>query len=193
MFEAFSLLFAAPFVIALSWYQVNFYEPQWKDVPPGDCLLVMGSKVLSGNNPDIMMRERVDTAAKFITNDLKAVILTGGTVDEKKPEAEVMKALLIEKGIDAGRLILEREATSTYENLAFSKPLILKADCEKLDIVSHRFHLARVALTARRLGVTVNRLIPAEEKTPSQNGRIEREIKAYVWYFLGWNFVPTHP
>lgn len=189
MLEAFSLLFAAPLVIATAWYQVNFFEPAWKDVPPGDCLLVMGSKVLTGNKPDIMMQERVETAVKFITPGLKAIILTGGTVDQKKPEAEVMKELLLKKGIDERKLIIEREATSTIENLAFSKPLILKSNCEKLDIVSHGFHLARIKLTAQRLQIAINRLIPAEEKSPSRNGRTEREMKAYVWYFLGWNFI----
>lgn len=190
MFEAFSLLFAAPLVIATAWYQVNFFEPTWENVSPGDCLLIMGAKVLPGNKPDIMMRERVETAAKFITPELKAVILTGGTVDQKKPEAEVMKDLFLKKGVDENKLVLEREATSTYENFVYSKPFILKAGCEKLDVVSHGFHLARIKLTAQRLQIPINRLIPAEEKTPSRNGRTEREIKAYLWYAIGWNFIP---
>lgn len=187
LFKILSFLVTPFLAIAFTFHQVNFFEPEWNGISSGDCILILGARVLAGNIPDIMMKERVETAAKFITPNVKTVILTGGTVDKKKPESEVMKELLIEKGIDKKRLILEEEATSTYENLLFSKPLIEKQGCGKLDIVSHRFHLARVALTARRLRISVNRLIPAEENPKAGLGRNEREIKAFLWYLFFWN------
>jgi uncharacterized SAM-binding protein YcdF (DUF218 family) len=173
-------------VLGTTFYQVNFFESGWQEKTAGDCLMVLGSKVLSSNVPDLMMRERVATAEQFITPDIRHVILTGGTVDEKIAEAEMMKALLLEKGFDEDRFLLEKKSTSTYENLVMSKPLIEAGACEKLDVLSHDFHLARVKMTADRLDIPINRFIPAEIVKPNTKERISREYMAYLWYWFGW-------
>ncbi|MGE3279340.1 MAG: YdcF family protein [Candidatus Altimarinota bacterium] len=183
-------LLLSPFLVLSSTvYQVNFYESGWETKPPADCLMVMGAKVLSNNQPDLMMRERINTAKKYISEETKHVILTGGTVDEKVSEAEAMKSMLVQSGIDEDKILLETNSTSTYQNLLYSQPLIEAAGCEKLDIVSHDFHLARIKMTADNFGISVNRLIPAEKTKPNTKQRLSREYLAYLWYWFGWEWL----
>jgi len=176
-------------VAGYTFYQVNFYDSQWKNIPPGECLMIMGAKVLANGQPDLMMAERISTAKEIINDDIKKVILSGGSLDDKKTEAEVMSDLLIDSGLDANKVVLETDSTSTLENLAFSKPLILTNNCKKLDILSHDFHLARIAMTADRLGIPINRLIPAQTAKQNTKQRLEREYKAYLWYWLAWDWM----
>ena len=46
--------------------------------------------------------------------------------DEDRTEASVMHDYLEQHGIDATRIIIEDQSTSTYENLVFSKELLPK-------------------------------------------------------------------
>lgn len=183
------VLLLSPFIVtANTVYQVNFFDSGWEDIEAGDCLMIMGAKVLDDGRPDLMMKERLDTAIDIIDEDLNKIILSGGSIDENPTEARVMKEVLVENGIAEDRLILEEDSTSTFENLVFSKVLFLENNCEKVDIISHDFHLARIKLTADRLEIPVNRLIPAKTSGSNSQERINREYKAYIWYWLGWRF-----
>ena len=84
--------------------------------------MIMGARVLEDGSPDIMMEERVNTALDYITDNTVKIILSGGKVDQEKSEAEVMQNLLIAKGIDRSKFILEEDSSSTFENLVCSKP-----------------------------------------------------------------------
>lgn len=183
------VVFAPLLVFGNTIYQVNFFDSHWQESPPGDCLMILGSKVLSDNRPDLMMVERSKVAFPLITDELKAVILTGGTVDEKKPEAEVLQQILAEKGVKTEKMILEKKSTSTYQNLLYSQPHLASAGCKELDIVSHDFHLARVKMTAERLGIPVNRYVAVESSPQNKRERLYREYLAYTWYWLGWKWL----
>ena len=185
----FGLLLTPLLMVAHTVAQVNFYDSHWQEIPAGDCLMILGSKVLQGNLPDVMMVERANAAFPLVTPDLKEVILTGGTVDDKKPEAEVLQKILSKKGIDKAKMLLEDKSTSTYQNLLYSREVISKAGCEKLDILSHDFHLHRVKITAERLGIPVNRYIAAKSSKPNGKNRLYREYAAYLWYWLGWKWL----
>lgn len=189
--QAFVLsLVLTPFLIAgNTLYQVNFFDSGWKDLPRGDCLMVLGAKVLSNNQPDLMMRERIDTTLEHLDEGYKHIILSGGTVDHKKAEAEVMRELLGASVISDEQIILEKNSTSTYENFVFSKPIVLEKDCENLDVISHDFHLARVKLVADRLEIPINRLIPAQQQKSNSAQRLNREYKAFLWYWLAWDWL----
>ena len=176
--------FSFVFSTLLIFSQINSFESAWKEIPPGECLMILGAKIKNDHTPDTMMKERLETSLQYITPKLKAVILSGGSVDKKKPEAQVMKQWLIEKGVDKRLLIIEEESTSTYENFLFSKSLLLKNDCEAVDIISHRFHLPRVRMVASGLSIDVHRLIPAVQENPDTPRRLEREYEAMLWYFL---------
>lgn len=132
------------------------------------------------------MRERLAMAETVITDETKTIILTGGSLDEEKTEAEVLQGELIKKGIAEERLLLEDRSTSTYENLIFSRPLIENRNCETVDILTHDFHLARTKMTADHLQIPAQRMIPVLNATANTQARLSREYLAYTWYWLSF-------
>lgn len=181
----------APFVIVgTTFHQVNFFESGWESMEAGDCLMVFGSRTLPGDKPGLMMRERLATAAEFITEETEHVIVAGGTIDEEiKTESAVMKAELVEAGVPADKIVEETRSTSTYENLFFAKEQLKELGCERIDMVSHDFHLARIKMTAKSLDIPYHRLIPAQNARANTSARLGREHLAYLWYWLGWHWL----
>ncbi|GEM_PF-6487451 len=173
------------FVLLYPLVQIRFFQPQeLQPKPAGDCLMILGAKVLDDNSPDLMMQERIATAVEHINREVATVIVSGGTVDNKKSEAMVMKEALRKAGVPGEKIVLEEKSTSTYENFLFSKPLIQQLGCERLDVVSHRFHLSRATMVASRLGIAINHLIPAHQASSDPPERIFREYKAFFYYWL---------
>ena len=50
------------------------------------------------------------------------------------------------QGVDPDRITLEEEATSTWENLVYARPLV--SDCSSIVGISDRYHLARIQYLA---------------------------------------------
>jgi vancomycin permeability regulator SanA len=172
------------FLIGNSVYQVNFYESGWEEKEASECLIILGSRSLPGGVPGLMMRERLAMAETVITDDTKTIILTGGSLDEEKTEAEVMQGELLRNGVNEERMVLENRSTSTYENLIYSKPLLKERNCDDVDILTHDFHLARTKMTADALDLKSNRMIPVLNATANTRARLSREYLAYMWYWL---------
>lgn len=185
MFSLLQIIFT-PLIIALVvLFQVHFGAFLGAK-SPGDCLMVMGSKVLQNGKPDLMMRERVQKAAEVYQDSYHAVIVTGGSIDPQvKEESAVLKQELIKRGVPPERIWEEDQSTSTYENLVFSKPILEAQTCSELDVVSHAFHLARVKLTAERLEIPVHRLVAASSDR-DLSSQVKREYMAYLVYWLAW-------
>ena len=152
-----------------------------------DYIIVLGCG-LRGSEPSLILAERIYTAAAYLKNNPETVcIVSGGQGSgEDMTEAQCMYNLLVEEGIDPGRIRMEPQATSTWENLVLSKKIIQEEATEapdKIGIVSSEFHLFRAGLMARELGVEPV-LIGAQ--TPYFAVRVNyflREIPG-VWYYL---------
>ncbi|MBQ1193453.1 MAG: YdcF family protein [Lachnospiraceae bacterium] len=121
----------------------------------GSTLIVLGCKV-NGEQPTLMLRERLDAAYEFlIANEDSLCILSGGKGNgEDISEAECMYKYLIDKGIRSSRLYIEDKSTSTRENLAFSYKIIEKYDLPKnIAIATNEFHIYRAGIIAEELGL----------------------------------------
>jgi uncharacterized SAM-binding protein YcdF (DUF218 family) len=121
-----------------------------------DYLVVLGAG-LWGETPSLALRQRLDESLNFIKeNPETKVILTGGMgPGETITEAEGMKRYLVEKGVDEKLLIKEDRATSTKENLKFTKELINQTDKRekiKIKIITNNFHMFRAKLLAKSNG-----------------------------------------
>ena len=151
-----------------------------------DYLIVLGAGV-NGTVPSLTLRERLDAAYTYLlTHEDTICIVSGGQgPGEDITEAECMANWLTEKGIEAHRILLESQATSTRENLAFSLALMeahTQNRAYQVGIVSSEYHLYRAGLMAQAQGIRPV-LIPA--KTSWLSLRINyymREI-AGVWYY----------
>ncbi|MDF2378779.1 MAG: YdcF family protein [Candidatus Gracilibacteria bacterium] len=190
----FTLILSPALILMTTFFQVHMGGSISATPDQGDCLVIMGSKVLRNGQPDLMMRERVSKALEVIDDSYEVIIVSGGTIDDDVPaESTVLKRLLMNGGVAGFRIIEEPESTSTYENLLYSQPLLNENGCEAVDLLSHNFHLARVFMTAERLGVPVNRLIGAKAEGRSLERQLKREYAAYVVYWLGWDWMSRTP
>ena len=127
--------------------------------PEADWYIVLGAG-LRGDRPSLTLRRRLIAASAYLKRypDARGVLSGGRGLNEALTEAEVMRRYLVDDGIAPSRIFLEVRATSTYENLRYSKEVTAKAGAREGDricVVSNDFHLLRVRMLARRLGMDI--------------------------------------
>ena len=118
-------------------------------------VLVLGCGVY-GENPSIMLRERMDAALEYLNAhpDAHAVLCGGMGPGEDITEAECMYRYMTERGIDPSRLHLESASTSTAENLELGSDVIISEGLNpEVLIVTSEFHEYRAGLIADKLGI----------------------------------------
>lgn len=129
-------------------FSTDFFNKPQKS----DAIIVLGCKV-NGENPTRFLYERTMLASKLYKEGYaKYIILSGGKGHgENISEAECMRRILINEGIEDDKLILEDKSTNTYENLVNSKRIIDDRNFEDVLIVSNKFHLRRAKMISGKL------------------------------------------
>jgi uncharacterized SAM-binding protein YcdF (DUF218 family) len=148
-----------------------------------DRLIVCGH-VLKAGRPSAVYRARLRRAADLAAHDsgIRILLAGGGRPSEA---AAGRHWLVTEYGIATGRMDLEEVSTDTFENLRHARGL-LPPDA-RVGIVTSRFHLARVMVYARQLGLDAVP-VPAEARwrpTPANLGASVREAAFLCWFFCG--------
>lgn len=133
---------------------ISFSNRQYEQ--NADYVILLGSGV-TNNGPSLDLQRRLEAAYDCLIDNDSLIIVTGGKgKNEPVSEALCAKNYLVDKGIDEGRIILEDNSFSTYENLLNSKKIIEeKGDSVKnkrILIVSSCFHLYRADYISRKLG-----------------------------------------
>ena len=104
--------------------------------------------------------------------------MSGGYDKEDKiSEAETMKKIALEKGIPSKDIILEKAATSTYENFTYSKQILNKNNLKSIIIVTEPFHMARASSVAKKLGLNFT-------QSPVKDSPCWQPNKYFSKYFL---------
>lgn len=127
----------------------------------GDYLIILGAQV-RGTTPSRALKNRLDTAIKYLEeNEYTKVIVSGGQgTGETISEAEAMSQYLLKAGIDGLRIIKEDKSRNTYENLLFSKSLIVEPTSTTI-IVTNDFHVFRSIHIGKKLGLNNISGLPA--------------------------------
>ena len=152
-----------------------------------DYMVMLGAGV-RGNVPSLSLRNRIDAAYEYLTEhpDVTAVLSGGQGEGENITEAQCMFDHLTAMGIDEDRLIMEDQATSTWENLNFSLDLIEEKygqRPEKLGVLSSEYHLFRASLFADACGVGFVGIPAKTTKLSLRVNYFMREV-AGVWHYL---------
>lgn len=123
------------------------FRPQGARSP--EVILILGVRQ-DGTQPRALFRERVVEGVKWARRYPDAVILlAGGKVfGQRETEAAAMARELIQRGIPAERLLLEKESRTTHENF-FNNLSHLSG--KRVLVVTSRYHAYRAACLARRL------------------------------------------
>ena len=145
--------------IGLSYFcflEVLIVKSSFTDKNPGRSYIVVLGAAVHGDGPSLSLTHRLQGTLDYLNRypDSIAIVSGGQGEGENISEAECMRNWLIEKGIDAGRVIPEDQSTSTMENLSFSKKIILSRGGDLTDtaVLSSCYHLYRAKAIARSLG-----------------------------------------
>ena len=113
-------------------------------------LLVLGARVYEDGRPSAALAARLDTAYDFMQEhtEVTAILCGGQGSNEPCPEAEAMYDYMVDKGMDADRLLLEDNSSTTIQNLENARALI--GDEHKTAVVTSDYHLARARVLMER-------------------------------------------
>jgi uncharacterized SAM-binding protein YcdF (DUF218 family) len=150
------LLLLLAFIGWVIYIQWQVHSVPHSPLPPAaDTAIVLGAS-LRHDVPSPGLQERLDHAVQLYRDGkFKQFIVSGGLDHNgsKLTEAEGMQLYLIKQGIAKKHIWLENEATSTYENLLFSKRIMSEQGFVSAIIVTHDFHGARSMDIARTLDI----------------------------------------
>lgn len=159
---------------------------------PAECGLVFGAAVHRSDDPGPGIMRRTVTAARLVhEGKIERLIFTGGRgAASNESEAAVMRAVAMRNGVDPDLITIEEQATSTWENLVYARPLI--SDCASIVGISDRYHLARIRYLAERQGWGSLPVYPADNP-PNDAFTIRsviREVSAMLYYMVVAPHVP---
>lgn len=151
-----------------------------------DYIVVLGAGI-RGENLTATLKDRLDKTIEYLdkTECKGNVIVSGGQgPGESITEAEAMTKYLVGNGVPKDKIILEDKATSTYENLKYSKKIIEDSSGKSIDdlnilIVTTDFHAMRSKLLAKRNGYGDVNLYTSETKWYLAPSMYAREFFAF--------------
>lgn len=183
--SALLLLVSGGLTLVVAWCQVVYRALRKGPAPDVEWLIVCGH-VLEAGRPSAVYRRRLRRAGRLATADpaLRLLLAGGGTPSEA---AVGRDWLVAEFGLDASRILLEEISTDTFENLRHARGLLPAG--ARLGILTSRFHLARVMVYARQLGLDAVP-VPAESRWRFGPGNLGASLReaAFLCWFAGGRF-----
>lgn len=153
-----ALVFCAYLLIAytpLVWFAAS---PLKISQPPqkAEAIAVFGGGVGESGRAEQGYEERVQYALELFNKGYaRHLIFSSGYMYVFK-EPLVMKALAVSLGVPPEAIILEDKAKNTYENVEFTKKILLTNGWNKILIVSSPYHMRRVSLVFRKNAAAIN-------------------------------------
>ena len=148
-----------------------------RPVPDDAVLVVLGCGVSNGQ-PRPTLRLRLETALKAaLAHPNATLVLTGGPApDGVGTEADIMTSYLCERGVDESRMLPERRARNTRENMVYSRDLISSRGLDRpCLVVTSDYHVYRAVRKGREAGLELGAL-PATTPLPGRLQQWSREV-----------------
>lgn len=151
-----------------------------------DVAVVLGAAVWSNNIPSPTLALRVDKAAELYRKKLvKKIQFTGGNAPGELSEAEVSRNYILSKGINSDDIWIEKNTTSTIEQIRFIKnKLLAVSQAKSIAIISDIYHLQRVKEICKFYNLNAD-TIPSDLYLKSEN-LIFYQIRECTALLLFW-------
>ncbi|WP_170113054.1 YdcF family protein [Ahniella affigens] len=158
-----------------------------------DAVLVFGKRSPDGA-PDADLEHRLRRTLAVLGQDASgqpSLYLLGGRTGGLESEATQMFRALQARGLPANvAAILEDQSQDTLQNLRHARELMRTNAHEHVLLISNRYHLARVSLLARNLGI-MHQVIAAESDHSIATigaGNVLREAVFLMWIDIGTRY-----
>lgn len=178
IYKVIIIIFVSLFLLLEGLILLNINETKDADkVDNIDTMIVLGAKV-NGTEISNTLKLRLDKAIEYYNKHKSVnIIVSGGQGnDENITEALAMKNYLISNGVNSNNIIEENKATTTLENIIYSKKILDNINNKgKVLIVTSDYHLFRGRLIASILGIENEGIC----STSSISGRLYYMIREY--------------
>jgi len=148
-----------------------------------DCAVVFGAAVWPGGNPSHALADRTYAAIEaYENNQVHCLVFSGADSAYGKHEVDVMLDIVYEENVALEDIELDYEGVNTkrtIENLQKGRSYLL---------VSNDFHLARISLLARQIGLedfAVHRSVYRLGRYSREPFFVMREVVAFWYYVFG--------
>ena len=152
----------------------------------GDVGIVLGA-ALWQDIPSPALKERLNRAVElYRSGQIPRILVSGGldTQYSKLTEAEGMRNYLLEQGIPASVIIMEKQSTSTYENLLYCQAILKEYGWHSPVIITHRYHVVRAMDIANYLGYEQSTASPMDSAVLMMSWHKSREVLAWTKWEL---------
>ncbi len=151
------MLFAvlAPTLLGVSLVAAIYWQARSDQTRPVDAIVVLGTAQFNGR-PGSVLRARLDRAIEaYDAGAAPYVVATGGRAPgDAVTEAEAARDYLLEQGVPAEAILMENAGRDTWGSMQGVAALLRDLGLQRVLLVSDGFHLLRVKLMARDLGLT---------------------------------------
>ncbi|SIO46087.1 DUF218 domain-containing protein [Rhodovulum sp. ES.010] len=146
-------------------------------------ILILGAALRADGRPGPALIRRARHGAALWQRAPAALVVASGAAGE----AEAIAAICRAAGVPEARIVLEREARNTAQNIAFSAPLLAAHGVTGVTLVTDYYHLPRARLLARRAGLAVAPAAPRHGvgRPLRHLWTLLREAAAYLAALLG--------
>ena len=119
-----------------------------------DVVIVLGASISPSGGPTPTLRRRVAKGVRtFKETGAGALLLTGGPAGKRPAEAEIMRDLARLAGAPEDRMLIETEASTTFENARRSADIMRQHGWTRAVVVTDAMHIPRALLAFRGVGV----------------------------------------
>ncbi len=148
------LLLLAPPLLGASLVAAIYWQARSDQTRPVDAIVVLGTAQYNGR-PSPVLRARLDRAlAAYEAGSASLIVVTGGrNPGDVFTEAEASRDYLLEQGVPEGALLLENQGRDSWQSMRGVATLLRARDLSRVLLVSDGFHLFRLKLMARDLGL----------------------------------------
>lgn len=137
-----------------------------------DCILVLGCLVRNGNEPSLMLRDRLTRAMElYHGGGAPKLLMSGDHGRADYNEVAVMKEVAVREGAAPSDVFMDHAGFSTYESMYRARDVFA---ARRVIIVTQEYHLYRALYIARALGLEAFG-VPAE--SVSYGGQLYRECR----------------
>ncbi|KJD41569.1 hypothetical protein QD46_00050 [Paenibacillus polymyxa] len=151
--------------------------------------IVLGASMW-GAEPSPGLKERLEEALRLYRNGMVQRLIVSGGLDQPDfpyTEAEGMQRYLVGRGVPVQHIVLENQATSTYENLLYSQRIMKEYGWNSTVIITHSYHGPRALEIAQFLNFDHPQLALTESKVLNMPIHQSREVLAYAkWTLQRW-------
>jgi uncharacterized SAM-binding protein YcdF (DUF218 family) len=147
-------------LLACAWAEWSLYaairrQAGKDEARAADAIVVFGAAEYNGV-PSPVLKARLDHAQELDDRDLAPVLITtgGSGGDPHFTEGGVARDYLIQQGVAEAKILSETRSDTTYESVKAVADILRQRHARTCIAVSDGFHLYRIKLMFRALGIT---------------------------------------